>query len=184
MTPRSFVLYAVLLVAAIASYLIATDSDDGGDIRVDNDLVNSGYYMLDAEIRGFGTDGNYLYRLQANEIAEDLDTGIVRLLGVDLKYRDDADVPWRLTAKTGELTPDGMRLELVGDVQASNVDGSVPTTLRTSSLTVDPQRYELSTDARVDLRVGERSISATGMLAFLNEDRIEFRSNVNGKFLP
>ncbi|MEM1262301.1 MAG: LPS export ABC transporter periplasmic protein LptC [Pseudomonadota bacterium] len=184
MTLRNFLLYAVLLAAAIGSYLIATDTDDDNDIRVDRHLASTGYYMLDAEIRGFGTDGNFLYRLQANEIAEDMDTGVVRLLGVNLQYRDGADVPWRLTATAGELTPDGMRLELTGDVEATNESGSVPTTLKTSALTVDPQRYELSTEARVNLRVGERSISATGMLAFLNEDRIEFRSNVNGKFLP
>ena len=184
MTLRALLGYALLTVAAIASYLATTGSGDDAPPTIDGALVTGGYYMLDAVVRGFGTDGRFLYALNAREVVEDRDAAIVRLDDVELVYRDDVDVPWRLTATHGELTIDGSQLVLSGEVEASNVAGDVPTSLRTSTLTVDPQRYLLSTEARVTLRVGERSISATGMLAFLNEDRIEFRSNVSGKFLP
>jgi lipopolysaccharide export system protein LptC len=40
------------------------------------------------------------------------------------------------------------------------------------------------TDERVQIRIGERSLTATGMLASLKENQLELRSNVSGKFLP
>ncbi|MEL7536010.1 MAG: LPS export ABC transporter periplasmic protein LptC [Pseudomonadota bacterium] len=184
MNLRSAIGYALLILAAIGSYFVVYEPEPDSPPAVDNALISGGYYMLGAEVRGFGVDGNYLYALNAREIAEDREGSIVRLGDVELLYRDDVDIPWRLSATSGELASDGSRLELIGDVVARNLAGDVPTSLTTTSLTVNPQRYELSTDARVTLRVGERSISATGMLAFLNEDRIEFRSNVSGKFLP
>ncbi len=184
MSIRTGVLFVILVVAAAGSWLLggtparpAIDSRESGQIR-------SGYYMLDANVRGYDQDGSYLYELNAREIAEDRDASVVHLDDVELVYRDAAKVPWTLTATEGVLSNDGSRLVLSGNVLASNVDGATPASLRTTLLTVDPQRYELSTTARVTLTVGERSISATGMLAFLNEDRIEFQSNVNGKFLP
>ena len=184
MSLRATLGYLILALAAIASYFAAGGPDTRAPETIETTFDHDGYYMLDAVIRGFGTDGRSLYALKAAEIAEDQEAELVRLTGVELIYRDDVDVPWRLNANAGELAIDGSRLTLTGDVAARNESGNVATTLTTSTLTVDPERYEIRTDARVTLKVGERSISATGMLAFLNEDRIEFRSNVSGKFLP
>jgi len=36
----------------------------------------------------------------------------------------------------------------------------------------------------VQIRIGARSLTATGMLASLQENRLELKSNVNGKFVP
>ena len=40
------------------------------------------------------------------------------------------------------------------------------------------------TTARVQIRIGARSLTATGMLALLKENRLELKSNVSGKFVP
>jgi lipopolysaccharide export system protein LptC len=36
----------------------------------------------------------------------------------------------------------------------------------------------------VQIRIGARSLTATGMLASLNEDKVELKSNVRGKIAP
>ena len=51
-------------------------------------------------------------------------------------------------------------------------------------LDIDPNTYKAETDERVQVRVGARSLTATDMLASLNDDKIELKSNVRGKIAP
>ena len=56
--------------------------------------------------------------------------------------------------------------------------------IRTQYLELDPLRLIAETDERVQIRIGERSLTATGMLASLYDDKIELKSNVRGKVAP
>jgi len=47
-----------------------------------------------------------------------------------------------------------------------------------------PGSYQAETDSRVQIRIGSRSLTATGMLALLQENRLKLKSNVSGKFVP
>jgi len=67
--------------------------------------------------------------------------------------------------------------------QMTDDNGEV-TELTTPYLEFDPRAKTASTEERVTIRIGEQSLSATGMLAFLQEDRVELKSNVSGKFMP
>ena len=58
------------------------------------------------------------------------------------------------------------------------------TEIRTQYLELDPERSIAETDERVQIRVGARSLTATGMLASLKEDKIELKSNIRGKIAP
>ena len=40
------------------------------------------------------------------------------------------------------------------------------------------------TDQRVQIRIGARSLTATGMLASLKDNELQLKSNVSGKFVP
>jgi LPS export ABC transporter protein LptC len=75
---------------------------------------------------------------------------------------------------------------LRGHVRAVSPQGSPAgdTEIRTQYLELDPQRYVAETDERVQIRIGTRSLTATGMLASLNDNRVELKSNVSGKFVP
>ena len=66
------------------------------------------------------------------------------------------------------------------------VPGAVVTEreIRTPYLEFDPDNFRAETDSRVQIRIGSRSLTATGMLALLQEDRLELKSNVSGKFVP
>jgi LPS export ABC transporter protein LptC len=56
--------------------------------------------------------------------------------------------------------------------------------IRTQYLELDPDQFIAETEDRVQIRFGTRSVTATGMLASLNDDRIELKSNVRGKIVP
>ena len=58
------------------------------------------------------------------------------------------------------------------------------TEIRTQYLEFEPDAYRAETDRRVQIRIGPRSLTATGMLALLQDNRLELKSNVSGKFVP
>jgi LPS export ABC transporter protein LptC len=56
--------------------------------------------------------------------------------------------------------------------------------IRTEQLIIEPTAYRAETDQRVQIRIGSRSLTATGMLALLQDNRLHLKSNVSGKFVP
>ena len=77
-------------------------------------------------------------------------------------------------------------LTLRGHVVAVSNEGFAGqvTEIRTPYLEIDPDNYQAATDERVQIRIGARSLTATGMLALLRENRLTLKSNVSGKFVP
>ena len=84
------------------------------------------------------------------------------------------------------LYPDQQRVLLEGHVRAVSQRGfsESDTEIRTQVLELDPKRFIAETNERVQIRIGARSLTATGMLASLNDNRLELKSNVSGKFVP
>jgi lipopolysaccharide export system protein LptC len=68
-------------------------------------------------------------------------------------------------------------------VSNEGFEGEV-TEIRATLLDIDPDNYKAETDGRVQIRIGSRSLTATGMLALLQDNRLQLKSNVSGKFVP
>jgi lipopolysaccharide export system protein LptC len=51
-------------------------------------------------------------------------------------------------------------------------------------LRLKPDEFVAETPARVRVEMGGRQLRATGLIAYLKEDRLELQSNVNGQFRP
>ena len=73
--------------------------------------------------------------------------------------------------------------EFVGQRVKEGFSGD-DTEIRTDYLELDPEKYIAETDERVQIRIGARSLTATGMLASLKEDQLQLKANVNGVFVP
>ena len=103
-----------------------------------------------------------------------------------IRYSPETDVPWTVDADTATIQPDLERVLLRGHVRAFSEAGFADhdTEIRTQYLELDPNAYLAETDARVQIRIGARSLTATGMLASLKDDRLQLKSNVSGKFVP
>lgn len=184
MTWRTALLIALLSAAAILSYFLGGDkvAEQAAPATTANSYP--GYYIVGATVRGIGSDGRFLYSLTASEAIQTASGDGIELNDVRLDYAGDTAIPWTLNAAHGAISADGQTVRLSGGVTALSTDDGVVTALETESLELEPERYVAKTDDRVTLRVGSRTLSATGVLAFLNEDRIEFHSNVSGRFLP
>ena len=95
-------------------------------------------------------------------------------------------MPWTVDADSATILPNERRVQLRGHVRAISSQGFADedTEIRTQYLELDPNAYIAETEERVQIRIGSRSLTATGMLASLDENRLELKSNVSGKFVP
>jgi len=185
MSPRNTIVLIVLTAAALGSWYLARDNraDD-----VDNrpyDPVHRGYYLKSARILGTDTDGSLLYEIEAAH-AEQQAKDRIEFTEVRIRYSPDADVPWIVHADEATLREGSPRIALRGHVRAVSTNGNSDedTEIRTQYLELDPERYVAETDERVQIRIGARSLTATGMLASLNDNKVELKSNVRGKIAP
>lgn len=185
MTPRFTVTIVLLTAAALGSwYLSKGDGEpDAGD-RFDGE-EHRGYYLKSARILGTGADGKLLYEIKAVRAEQRADRRI-EFSDVRIQYTPQSDVPWTLNADSAMLYPEQSRVLLRGHVRAVSSKGfsGDETEIRTPYLELDPNLFIAETEERVQIRIGSRSLTGTGMLASLNENRMEIKSNVSGRFIP
>ena len=183
MSSRSILVFALLLVAAIGSWYFARMQTDTEVTQTGVDPVHRGFYLKSARILGTGPTGDLLYEIRAEHAEEQLD-GSIEFTDVRFDYSPAADVPWSVDADTARILPEVPRVQLRGHVRAVSEQPDGDTEIRTQYLELDPERYIAETEDRVQIRIGSRSLTATGMLASLNDNRLELKSNVSGKFVP
>jgi LPS export ABC transporter protein LptC len=182
---RDIVVIGVLAVSAMASWYLARPGDEEEIRTASFDAARRGYYLKSARILGTGEDGQLLYELQARE-AEQLGANQVSFKDVRLNYSPQSDVPWTVNADTATIHADEQRVQLEGHVSAISIEGfsGNDTEIRTQYLELYPEEFLAETDERVQIRIGERSLTATGMLASLKDNQVKLKSNVRGKFAP
>lgn len=184
-SPRNFALLAVLTAGALGSWYLARPDRSGETDELPYEPVNRGYYLKFARILGTGENGDLLYEIEADHAEQQADKRI-EFTDVRVRYSPDSDIPWTVNADAATLSEDSPRISLRGHVRATSNGSSADneTEIRTQYLELDPERFVAETDQRVQVRIGARSLTATGMLASLNDDRIELKSNVRGKIAP
>ncbi len=185
MSGRNLVLFLVLLAAAAASWYLASSLGRQPAPAEPTAPLDMGYYLRDARILGTGEDGRLLYEIEA-DYAEQRSDDQIAFDNVRVEYAPDSEVPWSLSADQALITGDLQLLTLAGHVRAVSPQGLAgnETEIRTEWLELEPENYRAWTDRRVQIRVGERSLTATGMEALFRENRVSLQSNVNGKFVP
>lgn len=185
MNPRSIALLVFLIAGAIGSWYLARSNTTPSEDGLPYDAVQRGYYLKHARILGTGEDGKLLYEIEA-EHAEQQEDGRIEFAEVRIRYSPDSEVPWVVNADEATLQDGSPTITLRGHVQIVNDGDSAGsnTEIRTQYLELHTAEFIAETDARVQIRIGERSLTATGMLASLYDDKIELKSNVRGKIAP
>lgn len=185
MSPRNIIVTVFLAAAALGSWYLAqqNSSDDERDETIDP--VHRGYYLKSARILGTGPDGKLLYEIQARHAEQQGDEEI-SFTDVLINYSPASEVPWIVNADSALINQGEPIVRLRGHVRAISSEGfsGNDTEIRTDYLELDPEKYIAETDDRVQIRIGARSLTATGMLASLKEDQLKLKANVNGVFVP
>ena len=185
MSPRNVVVTVMLTAAALGSWYLARQNSGDEEAASSAEPLRRGYYLKSARILGTGPDGTLLYEIQA-KYAEQQGEDKIAFTDVLINYSPESDVPWILDADSALISESERLVRLSGHVRAISSEGfsGNDTEIRTEYLELDPEGYFARTDQRVQIRVGARSLTATGMLASLKENQLELQSNVNGKFVP
>ena len=185
MSPRNIVITILLTAAALGSWYLARQHSGDDSANTATEPVSRGYYLKSARILGTGDDGSLLYEIEAARAEQRNDTEIA-FSDVRINYSPSSDVPWSVDADSALINQDESILKLSGHVRAISSEGfsGNDTEIRTDYLELDPERYVAETEERVQIRIGARSLTATGMLASLKENQLKLKSNVNGKFAP
>jgi len=184
-SPRNVIVLSVLTAGAMASWYLARSDKDGDTGAPSFDATQRGYYLRSARILGTGPDGELLYELQAGH-AEQTGDDRVSFTDVRLNYSPQSEVPWTVNADSATIHQDEQLVLLHGHVRAVSSEGfsGNDTEIRTQYLELYPENFVAETDERVQIRIGARSLTATGMLASLKDNQVELKSNVSGKFAP
>jgi lipopolysaccharide export system protein LptC len=157
-----------------------------------------GYAARDAEVIETGYDGRERYRLNADVIRQQTDTGVIELEQLHMNYHPDAQaavpgegavsVPpgemWHLTSDRGQVRADGDDVLLTGNVKVTGPApaGGEALTLLTTELRVNTPTQFIETEAPVRLRWSGHELNAKGMEADLKAGTLRLESEVNGRF--
>lgn len=185
MRVRNAIGFSLLLAAAAGSWYLANSLGEQGTRSESTAPLEQGYYLRGARILGTGENGDLVYEIEA-DYAEQRGDEQIAFENVRVRYSPDSEVPWSLQADEALITGDLQVLTLAGHVRAVSSEGFAgnETEIRTEWLELEPENYRAWTDGRVQIRIGERSLTATGMDALFRENRLSLHSNVSGKFVP
>lgn len=190
LTVRHPVRLGLLVCGALATSLLVFLRPTADSPDRDRPRPGLGYYLRDATLTGTGEDGRILYAVRAAAAEQVLADGTVTMTDVEVDYSPGEQVPWRLRADGGQIPPDRTIIVLAGDVVATTatVAGAsvvpAPLTIRTDYLELDPEAYIASTERVVAVERNRDTLHSRGMRVYLKQDRLEFTSEVRGRFLP
>lgn len=181
---RGFIVFALLLLAALSLLVSRRDRNDAPEVAR-REPPQPGYYMSDAEITEMGENGTPVYRVTAERIVQDpTDLGI-HLANLKLGYRAALEREWTLTADTGFVPPGSKTIDLQGNVEITGlpVESEIPAVIRTERLALDTETNVATTKARVDIVWGGRRLTTFGLKADLKAEKLQLESGVHGRFV-
>ncbi len=185
MSLRRILGLTLLLTAAFGSWYLSQSLSQRTRSHATAGADHDGFYLRAARVLGTDDNGALLYRIEA-EYAEQRSPSEIEFQNVNIHYASVSNVPWTLIADRASIGEDQKRVTLTGNVMAVSNEGfsGDVTEIRTQYLEFEPDTYTARTEDRVQIRIGTRSLTATGMLALLQENQLRLKSNVSGKFVP
>jgi len=181
---RNFLLIVLLGTAAVASWLWSRPTSLEQPRRREGGDTELGYYLRGARLLGTDESGRAAYRILADRLEEHPDQERLLLEHVQVEYHPPGDLPWVITASSGNATRDRSELELKDgvEIRSQPTDGSAPVHVTTPTLRFLPPTSSAESDDRVVIDAGRWHLEGVGL--HLKGDRVELESDVHGKFVP
>ena len=175
----------LLSIFALMSF-IASQSFEKKSISKEslNKSVENRFYLNSTKILNTAKSGIYLFTLEA-DYAEQESKDLIKFYNVKITYTPESKVSWSLTSDIASKYSENEFLILKGNVIAkSGKSLTDETIIYSDKLELDPSNYIVKTDSQVTIKLGDHNLTAIGMLATLNKDKLELQSQINGTFLP
>jgi LPS export ABC transporter protein LptC len=182
MIRSSLGLALLVFVAAATWYLRSPSAPAAG--AAPRDTGPLGYYLRGARLLGSDDSGHITYTVSADTAEELPLEGALELRGVAIEYAPENDVAWGVSAARATAPKAGDHLDLTGSVELRSKpsDGTAPIVIVTDRLRFTPDQFTAESADPVELRLGDRVLSAVGFKAHLKDDSVELESEVHGRF--
>ena len=184
-------IYRLAAIAAVLALIVgmvlltAPQPESVARAATGQPLHDPGYSAQQARLVQTGVDGQPVYTLDAAQIQQRPDRGVVELQQVRLGFRDAEGNQWTARAARGELAQGSGVVQLTGDVHVNGtLPGSgEPTEITSEHLALDTNAQVVSTQSPVTIVMTGRELQARGLVANLKERHVHLESAVHGSFL-
>ncbi|MCJ7558056.1 MAG: LPS export ABC transporter periplasmic protein LptC [Gammaproteobacteria bacterium] len=182
---RNLIYFIVLSAAVAASWWLARSlSQDDVIGKSDRSEPKRGFYLRGAVLYGTSEDGSPRYTLKANRIDQNIAEDRFDATTIQLKLNDPDGPPWLVQADQGMIPSDQAFIQLNGSVRARRDQPDPTFSLESESMRLLNEERVAQTSDAVIIRYGQQQLTAVGMRAYFNEDRVELQSMVHGDFIP
>jgi LPS export ABC transporter protein LptC len=177
-------IYRLVALAALLALIVgmvlltAPQPESVAHAATGQPLHDPGYSAQQARLIQTGADGLPVYTLDAAQIQQQPDRGLVEM-------RDTEGNQWTARAARGELAQGSGVVQLEGDV---HVNGTLPgtgepTEITSEHLAFDTNAQIVTTQTPVTIVMSGRELQARGLVANLKERHVHLESAVHGFFL-
>ena len=176
--------FVFLIILSISAWSLNKSFETKESIMIDEkSKIENKFYLKSSKIITTDKFGIHLFTMDA-KYAEQESTNIINFYDVKISYSPQSKISWIITSDKAIKIANEDFFLLEGNVKASTLkESSQETIVLTDQLEVDPQRYLIKTEKMVTINIDDNNLSAEGMMAILNEDRLELKSKIKGKFL-
>ncbi len=183
---RLVALVALLALIVGLVLLTAPQRESGARTSTGQPLHDPGYSAIQAQLVQTGADGRPLYTLDAAQIQQQPNRGLVELEQVRLGFRDETGNQWTARAARGQVAQGSGVVQLDGDVHVAGIlpGTAEPAEIVSDHLAFDTNAQLVTTQAPVTIFMSGRELAARGLVANLKERRVHLESAVHGAFLP
>jgi LPS export ABC transporter protein LptC len=186
MTYRVVALLAVLALIVGIVLLSGPQHEATALPTPERPLHDPGYSAMNAQLIQTGADGRPVYTLDAAQIQQQPNNGLVDMQQVQLGFRDSSGNEWTARALRGQLAQNSGIVQLDGDVHVAGIlPGTAdPAEIVSERLALDINAQIVTTRDPVTLVTSGRQLNATGLVASLKERHVQLESAVHGTYSP
>ena len=160
--------------------------DEAGQPPADAPERQAAYYVKDFVLRTTDPSGNWRYRVRAPSMFRFESSATWELDAPRWTLYPRQGEPWYGRAESATARDQGRRVELHGTVRMwrEGSAGAPPVNLDTSEVLLLTEAREAHTEQRARISSPGRRMEGVGAIARLEPERIEFLSEVKGRYLP
>lgn len=181
--PQRLIILPVAVLVAAIGYLNLDSDSASPDVTTAESQHNIDFYSNNSHTIQFNSEGKIHYQFSADLVEHVQQTDISLLTKPRLKLERGSEQPWYISGLRGEVSPGGEEVDLYEEVRVERIDAKQrPFLLQTTHLTYVFADDFAHTKQAVRIDSAQGVTNATGMRAYLPEERVELLTRVRGKY--
>ena len=172
-----------IAIIAIGTWLIKEKIQPKNPVTTGMDrAAENRFYSKSTKIINTDSSGMHLFTLNADYVEQE-SSETIKFYDVTISYSPQSKIRWILKSDSATKNKSDEYFILEGNVSASDINEmSESSVIKTDQLHIDPRTHTVRTNEIVDITIDNNVLSAKGMLAILNENKLELISEINGSF--